>query len=229
MKNVIIKIKKEANIKILGICGSPRNEKSQTKKLLIRFLNRCKEMEVDIKIVDLSQYKVNFCLACEKCHKQPTCPVGDDRNLIVEEMLASDGIVFASPVYIDSVSAQLKALFDRTSHFIHCLRLIGKYTSGIITSGSGKGDMVLDYIKHYSNIVGAQYVGGINIKVPLKEDDLKEAEKLADEFLKAIKEKRIYKEQIEKIERNKEYFRNLVLRRKEEWKYEFDLWQKMGK
>ncbi|MGB9678162.1 MAG: flavodoxin family protein, partial [Candidatus Ratteibacteria bacterium] len=197
-------------MKITGICGSPRNEKSQTKKLLINFLDICKEKNFETEIIDLSRYKVGFCLACEICHKEPECPLKDDRNLIVEKMLLSDGIVFASPVYIDSVSAQLKALFDRTSHFIHCLRLLGKYTCGIVTSGSGKGEMVLDYIKHYSNIVGAQYIGGINTKIPLKEDDLKEVEKLADVFLKDIIEKREFKDQIEKIERNKEYFKKLV-------------------
>ena len=89
-------------------------------------------------------------------------------------MLITNRIVFASPVYINSVSAQLKALLDRTNHFIHCLRLTGKYTCGIVTSGNGKGEIVLEFTKHYSNVVGAQFIGGINIKVPLKEDDFKE-------------------------------------------------------
>lgn len=127
-------------MKILGICGSPRGNKSQTKKLLIKFIEKCEKLNAETEIIDLSKYKVNFCYACEICHKEEKCPLNDDRNLIVEKMLLSDGIVFASPVYIDNVSAQIKALFDRTSHFIHCLRLFGKYTCGIVTSGSGKGD-----------------------------------------------------------------------------------------
>jgi multimeric flavodoxin WrbA len=144
-------------------------------------------------------------------------------------MLNSDGIVFASPVYIDSVSAQLKALFDRTSHFIHCQRLIGKYTCGIVTSGSGKGEMVLEYIKHYSNTIGAQYTGGINIKVPLKGEDFEKTVKLSDDFINSIKEKRKFKEQMEIIEKNKEYFKNLVLKRKEEWTYEYEYWLNLQK
>jgi multimeric flavodoxin WrbA len=211
-------------MKILGICGSPRGKNSQTKILLIKFLDSCREKGVKTEIIDLSEYKVGFCLACEICHKKPDCPIKDDRNIIVEKMLNSDGIVFASPVYIDSVSAQLKALFDRTSHFIHCQRLIGKYTCGIVTSGSGKGEMVLEYIKHYSNTIGAQYTGGINIKVPLKEKDFEEAVKLANDFIDSIKEKRKFKEQMEIIEKNKEYFKNLVLKRKEEWTYEYEYW-----
>jgi multimeric flavodoxin WrbA len=214
-------------MRITGICGSPRGEKSQTKILLINFLNVCKERGFDTEIIDLSKYRVNFCLACEICHKQPDCPLKDDRNLIVEKMLLSDGIVFASPVYIDSVSAQLKSLFDRTSHFIHCLRLTGKYTFGIVTSGSGRGEVVLDYIKHYSNVVGAQFVGGINVKVPLKKEDLENEIPLAEDFLKAIKEKREYKDQKEKIERNRIYFKKLVEMRKEEWNYEYEYWQKI--
>jgi multimeric flavodoxin WrbA len=142
-------------------------------------------------------------------------------------MLLSDGVVFASPVYIDNVTGQLKALFDRTSHFIHYQRLIGKYTFGIVTSGSGRGEVVLNYIKYYSNVVGAQFVGGINVKVPLKKEDLENIITLAKDFSKAIEEKREYKDQKEKIERNKEYFKKLVEMRKEEWKYEYEYWQKI--
>ncbi|MFN4227740.1 MAG: flavodoxin family protein [Candidatus Ratteibacteria bacterium] len=214
-------------MKIIGICGSPRGEKSQTRKLLIRFLEICKENGFETEIFDLSKEKVGFCLACEKCHKQERCPIPDDRNLIVEKMLLSDGIVFASPVYIDNVSAQIKALFDRTSHFIHCLRLEGKYTFGIVTSGSGKGEMVLNYLKHYSNTVGAQFVDGINLKVPLKNDDYEKLKESVGVFLGAIKEKKEFKDQKRKIERNKEYFKKLVEMRKDEWKYEYEYWQKI--
>jgi multimeric flavodoxin WrbA len=72
-------------MRITGICGSPRGEKSQTKILLINFLNTCKEKGFDTEIIDLSKYKVSFCLACEVCHQQFDCPLKDDRNLIVKK------------------------------------------------------------------------------------------------------------------------------------------------
>lgn len=215
-------------MKIVGISGSPRKE-SQTKKLLERCIEIIKKEGVETEIIDLREYKVGFCLACEMCHKNYGCVLKDDGNLIMEKMLSSDGIIFASPNYINNVSAQMKALFDRTTHFIHCLRLYEKYTAGIVSYGGSGGEIVLDYIKHYSLITGAQYSGGIGVRVPLKESDYIEAENLGKKLLNAIKEKEIYPDQIEIIKRNEEHFKNLVNLRKEEWVFEYNYWREKGK
>lgn len=59
----------------------------------------------------------------------------------------------------------MKALFDRSCHFIHCKRLTGKYIAGIVSSGSGKDNPVINYMKHYALTCGAQFAGGISSKV----------------------------------------------------------------
>ncbi|MEI8140285.1 MAG: NAD(P)H-dependent oxidoreductase [bacterium] len=63
------------------------------------------------------------------------------------QMLEADGIVLASPVYLDHVTAQMKALLDRTSHFVHCLRLTGKYMAALTTSGGGGGEATMAFMK----------------------------------------------------------------------------------
>ncbi|MGA1061462.1 MAG: NAD(P)H-dependent oxidoreductase, partial [Ilumatobacteraceae bacterium] len=40
---------------------------------------------------------------------------------------ATDGIVLGSPVYINSVTAQLKLVIDRLADAIHCQMFEGKY------------------------------------------------------------------------------------------------------
>ena len=51
----------------------------------------------------------------------------------------------------NQITASLKALFDRSSHFIHCKRLLGKYVAGVVASGSGQDKDVLNYIRYYAH------------------------------------------------------------------------------
>src|SRR4030042_4182409 len=82
--------------------------------------------------------------------------------MILKKMLEADGIILATPNYINQVTASMKALFDRSSQFIHCKRLLGKYIAGVVSSGSGQSQEVLDYIKYYGHTCGAQYSGGVS-------------------------------------------------------------------
>ena len=99
-----------------------------------------------------------------------SCPINDDVGMILEKMLKADGIIFASPNYINQITASLKALWDRAGHFIHCRRLLGKYVVGVVSSGSGEDKAVLDYIQYYANICGALYSGGTSSRVPIDKE-----------------------------------------------------------
>lgn len=215
-------------MEILAICGSPRGKKSQTKILAEKVLEAAKSKGAGVEMVDLSEAQISFCLACEKCHQVPDCVMDDDVKRILKKVLAADGLVLASPVYLNQVTAQMKALLDRSSHFIHCLRLMGKYVAVVTTSGGGGGADVQEYLKNYSFTVGAQYVGGADAKVPLKDSDLAAAASLGESLISAIQEKKVFPEQIHTIEERKIYFGRLIERRKDDWPHEYDYWQKKG-
>jgi multimeric flavodoxin WrbA len=136
-------------------------------------------------------------------------------------MLAADAIIFASPNYINQITASMKALFDRTSHFIHCKRLLSKYTAGIVTSGSGRNTEVFDYLKHYSNTCGAQYVGGVSAGSQVSDSTKTEAFKLGQSLADAVKSKIKYPDQIEKIEGAIGFFAKLIILRQNEWPGEY--------
>jgi multimeric flavodoxin WrbA len=63
--------------------------------------------------VALASTSVLPCLAWDTCHRKGRCPQKDEFESIKEKIFESDGIVLASPNYIFSVSAQLKAFMDR--------------------------------------------------------------------------------------------------------------------
>lgn len=215
-------------MKILAICGSPRGNKSQTKALTETALEAARALGAETELFDLSRSRLEFCRACEACHQQPGCVLKDEGPRIMAQMLAADGLVLASPVYLNQVTAQLKALLDRSSHFVHCLRLTGKYLAVVTTSGGGGGADVQAYLKKYGNTVGAQCVGGVDARVPLQPADLAAASALGAGLAAAIRDRRPYPDQLQAIESQKRYFGALIAARKEQWGYEFRHWKDQG-
>lgn len=57
--------------------------------------------------------KIAPCLNCDYCHTHDHCAVADDMAEVYALMQRTDVLVFASPVYFYTMSAQLKALIDR--------------------------------------------------------------------------------------------------------------------
>lgn len=215
-------------MKILLISASPRKEKSQTLVLAKRVLDGCGE-DITSEIIHLCEHRIEFCRHCEYCHKKILfCPLKDDAGEILKKMLEADGIILATPNYINQVTGAMKTLFDRSSHFIHCLRLMGKYVAGVVSSGSGNDKDVLSYLKYYANTCGAYYAGGVSSRVPVNEEALSKAFKLGRRLRSAIEEKREFKSQKETIERRKEHFRKLVQARKDEWTDEYRYWIEKG-
>ena len=212
-------------MKILAICGSPRGNKSQTKVLAREVLKAAQAQGADVDMTDLSEARIEFCHACEACHQKPGCVIDDDANTILAKVLNADGLVLASPVYLNQVTAQLKAVLDRSSHFVHCMRLIGKYLAVVTTSGGGGGTQVQAYLRNYGNTVGAQCVGGVDARSPLKPADIAAAAALGKALVAAIQKKQQYPDQIKSIELQKQYFRKLITLRKDEWPYEYQFWR----
>src|SRR6185369_1196076 len=103
----------------------------------------------------LNNMKVLPCVACDVCHKTGVCNIKDDFESIKEKLLACDGFVLASPNYIFSVTAQMKALFDRCNGLIHCMALDGKCAAVVVTSGGGEDEEVLNYMERFANTLGA--------------------------------------------------------------------------
>ena len=88
---------------------------------------------------------LNGCMGCLACKKKPEeigCVQKDDVIPILEAMLASDAIVFSSPLYFWGVNAQLKAVIDRMFSFYGGMRtpqhhslLAGKKQALLMTGG----------------------------------------------------------------------------------------------
>ena len=108
---------KDYELKILGIVGSPRIE-GNTRILVEEALKAAAESyDAKTELILLAGKKIEPCTACGKCYGTGECEINDDANSIVKKFLEYDGIILGSPVYMGTVTAQLKALMDRTTVF----------------------------------------------------------------------------------------------------------------
>jgi len=212
-------------MKILLISSSPRKKSSQTfalAKEVVKGFGSSAKTEV----IHLCDYKIEFCRHCEACHKKiMSCPIKDDVNSILKKALSADGIILATPNYINQITASMKALLERASHFIHCKRLLEKYIVGVVSSGSGYDQDVLNYIRHYAHTCGAQYSGGISSRASDLNEKIGKARQLGKKFFQDIKNKKEYSDQIKIIEEGKAYFKKIIQLRKNEWREEYKYWQ----
>lgn len=99
--------------KVLVISASPRKG-GNSDILCDEFVKGARESNNQATKVSLREKNINFCNACGACEKTGVCLQGDDVKSILDLMMESDVIVMATPVYFYSISAQMKALIDRT-------------------------------------------------------------------------------------------------------------------
>lgn len=98
---------------VLVLSSSPRkNANSNT--LCDQFAKGALEANHKVKKVRLQEQKIGYCNGCSGCEKTGRCLQKDDMAQILDDMVAADVIVMATPVYFYTMCAQMKTLIDRT-------------------------------------------------------------------------------------------------------------------
>ena len=162
---------------VVGISGSPRKA-GNTEFLLVEALGAAQERGIQTEKILCSDLRLDFCTDCGDCSRGKPCSKEDDMAHVLTILEKADGIIVASPVYFGSVTAQLKALFDRTIPFRRQgLKLKDKFGCGITVGGSRNGgqEKALDCIHSWMHIHGMivvgdnSHFGGIAVR-PASED-----------------------------------------------------------
>lgn len=99
--------------KILIITGSPRAH-GNSNTLADEFTRGARAAGHEVVRFDAGLKRVRPCTACNHCGMQGECILDDDDFPFVREHIAtSQAVLFVSPVYYYTISAQLKAVIDR--------------------------------------------------------------------------------------------------------------------
>lgn len=219
-------------MKIIGINASPKMEKSQTRRLVLGVLEGARQTGADVTFVDICSLEIKYCTACGTCYAKGECIHDDDFPVILEKMLDADGIVWGSPNYINSVTAQLKTLLDRMADSIHCQSFTGKYGCAVSTAGGSMAEEVADYMNETMRNLGATTVGKVAVLLGADPNAIVPAEKHAKELGRkladAIRTQWKDPAQDKYHKERREYFKRLVMFNKDLWTHEYDYWKATG-
>lgn len=132
-------------MKLCILLGSPRKN-GNTAALVTEFEQECGRLGIETETVWLYDKKILPCLGCMSCQDHaegPGCVQEDDFAPLLNCMVNSDGVVFATPVYSWYCTVPMKSLIDRTVYAgnknyglargVHLLE--GKCVAGISTCG----------------------------------------------------------------------------------------------
>ncbi|MFZ1898800.1 flavodoxin family protein [Methanoregula sp.] len=102
-------------MKVVAFNGSARKD-GNTAILVRAAFKELEKAGIKTELVQLSGKKVHGCTACMKCRekKDRRCVIDDFASECIAKMDEADGIILASPTYFSDVTAEMKALIDRS-------------------------------------------------------------------------------------------------------------------
>lgn len=182
-------------MKIVAISGSPRAN-GNTSYLTDEALREASKLGIETEKIAISQCQINLCQGHDECPTLNSCPLQDDAELVLRTLYDADGIILASPVYYYNVSAQLKALIDRSRFYLRHKKKMRARCFGIIVVATSAGtneaaDALLNYIRlssnaHTNNVIQvhghARYEGEIKSNTVVIEEARKLGRKMSEDL-----------------------------------------------
>lgn len=116
-------------------------------------------MEKDDKLISLASKSINYCLGCNACRNDLSeyCIIEDDMQEIYKEILKTDKIIIASPIYMNHITGLLKNVIDRFNPFSwHSDLLKGKkiYLITVGQMSEEENEEITRNIKEYFESIG---------------------------------------------------------------------------
>ena len=136
----------------LAINGSPRR-KGNTDLLLHAVLAPLAEEGWETEFFQLGGKTIKGCMACNKCFEtqdRQCINKADLFNELFEKMLRADALIIGSPTYFADVSAETKALLDRSGYvaIANGDLFAGKIGAAVVAVRRGGATHVYDTINH---------------------------------------------------------------------------------
>ena len=133
-------------MKILGVSCSPR-KKGNTVILLEETLRGAAEQGADIELFSVAGKNIRGCDGCYACFTKGECHIQDDMQALYEKLIGADGIVFGSPIYFYGMTAQAKAIMDRTFALNQPGKTLANKVGGVIVVAGSLG--LIDVLKDF--------------------------------------------------------------------------------
>lgn len=139
-------------MKIVVLEGSP-NKSGSSNMLADEFISGAKEAGHSIEVIDVAHADIHPCTGCIHCGYEGPCSQKDDVDIIRQQILAAEMIVFVTPLYYYGMSAQLKTMIDRFCAFNSSIQR-KRMKSALISAAWNADDWTFDSLmSHYKTLV----------------------------------------------------------------------------
>ncbi len=135
-------------MKVLAISFSPRKQ-GNTVTLLNEALNGAKDGGAETELYSVAGKDLQPCDGCWACTREgKPCHIKDDMSELHDKMAGADGIIFGTPIYFYGMTAQAKAVMDRSIAFGISGRSLANKVGGIMAVCGSLG--LVDAIKDFT-------------------------------------------------------------------------------
>lgn len=111
--------------KVLAVMGSPRKNKN-TETLLNFLLEGIEELDYEITKVHLKDLEVKACTGCDHCGQTAGCVFNDGMEVLYDGFDNSDIVIFAAPIYFNSINGMAKNIVDRCQRYWSLKYVLGQ-------------------------------------------------------------------------------------------------------
>jgi multimeric flavodoxin WrbA len=170
-------------MKILGVSFSPRKE-GNTVAMLNETLAAAEKEGAEVELYSVAGKDIQPCDGCWVCTKTGKCHIKDDTAVLLDKMVAADGIILGTPIYFWGMTAQAKAVIDRTISLGQPGRNLSNKVCGVVSSCGSLG--MVSGLKDFSYyIIQRRMLPANQVSAYLMgPDDLKKMPKCLEELNK---------------------------------------------
>ncbi|MAT44929.1 MAG: NADPH-dependent FMN reductase [Anaerolineaceae bacterium] len=179
------------------ICLMASARKKGTHYAASRFMEKLEAYgNVKTEMIQLDDYRIETCRGCQVCFAkgETYCPLKDDRDVLIQKMMAADGVIFATPNYAFQVAGFLKIFIERLGYALHRPQFFGKIFTSIVVQGIYGGNEIKKYLDFIGSGLGFNTVKGsvITALQPITESEKRKIDKILSKQ-SAIYYKKLFK------------------------------------
>jgi multimeric flavodoxin WrbA len=159
----------------IGLNGSPRKN-GNSEFLLTHFMAELSRLGVNTRVLDVGKFRIEPCREIALCEREGMCAIRDEMSSDIYGLLRrADIVVIASPIFFYGVSAQLKALIDRSQalwarRYMHKVLDPGQRTRRgfVLAVGATRGKKLFDGVlltaRYFFDAIGATPSGSLTYR-----------------------------------------------------------------
>lgn len=172
--------------KVFVLIGS-RKKDGNTASFIKNVTERLNNEIYDVEYAFPQDYSIHFNNGSDEGFTNTEYSLNDDLAILQNKILESDVFIVGSPVYVHSMSADLKLFLERSAWWAHTLRLQGKPIVVMSTCGSNGLSTVTEPLSEVMTFMGGNVIATANAtQIPDRINDKQWLKEVSEEIVKRI-------------------------------------------